>query len=99
MIEEDIKELIRGQSQISQKVDDMHGRLFGNGQPGLIQHLHTQSESLEAKINDITLKIATSDAQKAGQTALDARQFRNTVLKYTVPAVATAAGAAYELAK
>lgn len=48
------------------------------------------------------LKQVLYDAQKAGQTAMDARALRNTLLKLTGiggGAAATAAGAAYELTK
>jgi len=45
------------------------------------------------------LKQVLYDAQKAGQTAMDARTLRNTILKWGIPGVGSALGVGYELTK
>lgn len=73
MTEDDIKTLLSGHARIEQRIDDIHGRLFGNGQPGIIQHLYTQSAGLDEKLNAINLKLATADAEHAGVAKTEAK--------------------------
>jgi hypothetical protein len=48
MTEDQFQRLIEGQAETRQAVKDLQNRLFGNGQPGVIQHIHTQlSEKAE----------------------------------------------------
>lgn len=45
------------------------------------------------------LKQVLYDAKQAGQTAMDARVLRNTILKFGIPGLASALGLGYELTK
>ena len=52
-MDNDLKELIAGQARIEQAVTDMNNRLFGNGQPGVIQYLVTEQKSLDSRIKTV----------------------------------------------
>lgn len=47
MLESDIKDLIVGQARMEQQLTDMNNRLFGNGQPGLIQYFAKEIEDIK----------------------------------------------------
>ena len=56
MAEQDIKELVAGQARLEQKLDDMHNRLFGNGQPGAIQYLNGEVKDLSKRVGSVENK-------------------------------------------
>ena len=56
-----IVELIKNQAQTGQLVLDMHTRLFGNGQPGVLQMLHEADKSVDIRVS----KLETTSAVTA----------------------------------
>lgn len=58
MTDEQYERIIAGQASLSTEMRLLSSRLFGNGQPGAIQFLHSEHEALDTRVGSIERKQA-----------------------------------------
>lgn len=58
MTDAQYEKIIAGQASLETEVRLLSNRLFGNGQPGAIQSIHSEHEVLEGRVGSIERKQA-----------------------------------------